>query len=202
MASPTESDETRLKRVVRFIKTLPRVVAQYAWSPISNQLEVYTDSDHAGCTSTRRSTLGGCILWGGQFIKAWSKTMEILALSSGESELGGLVRACTEGLGVQAVLRHFGYEVSVEILSDATAAIGMVRRMGLGKVRHLATADLWVQQKVRDGSFVVATYPGQNNGADLMTKHKSRQDLLGLLNLIGFKPLDGWPAIAPLRAQN
>ena len=28
--------------------------------------------------------------------------------------------------------------------SDATAAIGITQREGLGKVRHLATADLWV----------------------------------------------------------
>ena len=165
MSCPTELDETRLKRVVRFIRTLPRMVAQYAWNPISSELEVYTDSDHAGCTSTRKSTLGGCILWGGRFVKAWSKTMDILALSSGESELGGVVKACTEGMGLQAVLRDFGINVNVKILSDATAAIGMVRRMGLGRVRHLATADLWVQQRVRDGSFVVAKYPGCDNGA-------------------------------------
>ena len=87
--------------------------------------------------------------------------MEILALSSGEAELGGLIRACTEGLGVQSVLRDFGFEVEVKLLTDATAAIGMVRRLGLGRVRHLATADLWIQQQVREGRVQVGKHPGQ-----------------------------------------
>ena len=119
--------------------------------------------------------------------------MEVLALSSGESELGALVKACTEGIGVQSILRDFRITVQVKVLSDATAAIGMVRRLGLGRVRHLATADLWVQQKLREGSFSVAKHPGASNGADLMTKVKGRQDLLRLLGLMG-----SWCEMRPL----
>ena len=104
--------------------------------------------------------------------------MDIIALSSGESELGGLVRATTEALGIQSLVLDFGHKVTISILSDATAAIGMVRRLGLGKVRHLATADLWVQQKVRDGSIAVSKVPGLENGADLMTKFKPRPEIL------------------------
>ena len=37
----------------------------------------------------------------------------------------------------------------VAIESDATAAIGMVHRLRLGKVQHLAVGDLWVQHHVR-----------------------------------------------------
>ena len=74
--------------------------------------------------------------------------MDILALSSGESELGALVKGCTEGLGLQSLLQDFDITVQVKIRSDSTAAIGMVRRLGLGRVRHLATADLWVQQGI------------------------------------------------------
>ena len=44
MAAPTAQDEMGLKRVVRFLKTLPRLVASYAWAPLSQSLEIYTDS--------------------------------------------------------------------------------------------------------------------------------------------------------------
>ena len=84
--------------------------------------------------------------------------MDVLALSSGESELGGLTKACTEGLGMKSLLDDFQVRVEIKVLSDATAAIGMVRRLGLGKVRHLAVADLWVQQRVRSGDLSVAKY--------------------------------------------
>ena len=39
-----------------------------------------------------------------QFVKAWSKTKGFLALSSGESELAAVVRAATEGMGLQSIL--------------------------------------------------------------------------------------------------
>ena len=77
--------------------------------------------------------------------------MDIIALSTGESELGAVVKGATEGLGMQSLLRDFGFEAAVHLLSDATAAIGIVRRLGLGRVRHLATADLWIQQRLRRG---------------------------------------------------
>ena len=46
-------------------------------------------------------------MWSGHFVKAWSKTMAVLALSSGESELAAVVRAATEGKGLQSILNDF-----------------------------------------------------------------------------------------------
>ena len=69
-------------------------------------------------------------MWSGQFVKAWSKTLVVLALSSGESELVAVVRAETEGLGLQSILSDFDLSRHVAIKSDATAAIGTVHRLG------------------------------------------------------------------------
>ena len=99
------------------------------------------------------------VCWGSGVIKSWSKTEATIALSSGEAELAAVVKGAAEGLGLKAVLADFGVEVNLHMFSDATAAIGMVRREGLGRVRHLAVADLWVQQKVRSGEIVVAKIP-------------------------------------------
>ena len=134
---------------------------------------------------------------GGRYLKGWSKTMDTIALNSGEAELGGLIRACTEGLGVQSVLKDFGFQADVKLFTDATAAIGMTRRLGLGKVRHLATADLWIQAMVRQGKVAVAKVPGQENGADLMTKHKGRPEIIKHLQGLGFGFLSGRPGAAP-----
>ena len=75
-------------------------------------------------------------------MKNWSKTQASVALSSGEAELGALVKGSTEALGMQSVLTDLGEQVELAVRSDATAAIGMVNREGLGKVGHLAVADL------------------------------------------------------------
>ena len=77
MAAPTIQDEQHLKRALRFLRTMPRSVAQYKWGSVAASVEVYADADYAGCPRTRKSTLGGAILWGGKFLKAWLKTMDI-----------------------------------------------------------------------------------------------------------------------------
>ena len=92
---------------------------------------------------------GGIVRWGRHVLKWWSKTQPTLALSSGEAELAAIVRSTSEGLGVQAFMEEFGIKTDLVIKSDAIAAIGIVKRQGLGRVRHLAVADLWVQQRAK-----------------------------------------------------
>ena len=48
MSKPTEDDMVRLKRVVRYLRTVPRWAAVFPWHTPSNSIEVFTDSDHAG----------------------------------------------------------------------------------------------------------------------------------------------------------
>jgi len=200
MAAPRVSDLTALKRVARYLRTAPRMVVSYPWEELSATVTAYIDANFAGCLRSRKSTVGGVLLWGGQFVRAWSKTMAVLALSSGESELAAVVKGAAEGLGLQSCLADFGCEVQLALRSDATAAIGMCRRQGLGRVRHLATADLWIQQKVRSRQLQLYKHPGTENPSDLMTKHKGRADIIKCLGKMRISELDGRASLAPVRA--
>ena len=102
MASQRAKDLIALKRVTPCTIKYSRMACRYLWTSLVCNIEVYAV---AGCISTRKSTVGGVVLWSGQFVKAWSKTMGVLALSSGESDLAAVVRAGTEGLGSQSILR-------------------------------------------------------------------------------------------------
>ena len=133
------------------------------------------------------------------YIKSWSKTLETIALSSGESELGAVVKGMAEALGLKSILEDFGIIASIRLKSDATAAIGMVRRQGLGRVRHLATADLWIQQLIRRRKLHVFKCPGADNPSDLMTKGLSRDRIQHLLQLVFYQFQGGRPAEAPIR---
>ena len=197
MAQPTEHGELRLKRVGRYLLGCPRVVLQIPWSKAPQQLVIFVDSDFAGCTTTRKSTSGGAIMWGAVCIKSWAKTQPTIALSSGEAQLAAVVRGAAEGLGMTSVLKDFGVEVGLLMRSDATAAIGIVGREGLGKVRHLATADLWVQQRVRRGQLSVEKWPGPENPADMGTKGLSREAIDLHLETLGFNHAAGRAAAAP-----
>ena len=74
-------------------------------------------------------------------------------------------------MGLRSVAQDLGMQWEIDIQTDATAAIGICRRRGLGKIRHLAVADLWVQDKVKTGDFTLNKVPGPENPADLLTKY-------------------------------
>ena len=130
-------------------------------------------------------------MWSGQCVKAWSKTMGVLALSSGESELAAVVRAATEGLGLQSILSDFALCGHVALKSDATAAIGMVHRLGLGKVRHLAVGDLWIQHHVRSGNIRVSKMSGLESPSDAQTKCLGPGPLQRHSKACNWVPVDG-----------
>ena len=103
-------------------------------------------------------------------LKWWSKTQPTIALSSGEAELAAIVKSTSEGLGMIAVMKEYGIECDLVVKSDAVAAIGIVKRQGLGRVRHLAVADLWVQQRAKGGEVNYVKLDGKRNTSDMMTK--------------------------------
>ena len=147
--------------------------------------------------TTRRSTSGGVAMIGGHAIKHWSLTQPTIALSSGEAELGGICRGASIALGLQSVAHDLGIDLTVEVLTDATAAIGICRRRGLGKIRHLHVADLWVQDRVKRGDFILTKVAGSDNPADILTKYVPRDVMAKHMTFMGIAPEDGRAASAP-----
>ena len=152
MSCPTAKDAERVRRLVRYLKGKPRAVAWYRYQDDPGRVDGFTDSDWAGCRATRRSTSGGCILYGSHYLKGWSKTQSARALSSAEAELYGIVKMSAEVMGIMSMYKDFGKTVAGHILCDANAALGVIRRKGVGKIRHLDTAFLWAQEKMRTRS--------------------------------------------------
>ena len=115
----------------------------------------------------------------------------VLALSSGESELAAVVRAATEGLGLQSVPSDFDLCGHAAIKSDATAAIGMVHRLGRGKVRHLGVGDLWIQHHVRSWKIHVSKMSGLEDPSDAQTKYLGPEPLQRITKACTWVPVDG-----------
>ena len=197
MRSPGKTDLEALRRLGRYLLDSPRVVYVFPWGSIGDQLVVYADTDFAGCRPTRRSTSGGCALWGGRLVKHWSSTQKAITLSSGEAELGGVVKAASEALGLQSVARDLGLELHVSLCTDSSAAVGICRRAGIGRVRHLAVGQLWVQELVRDEAVALYKVKGELNPADLLTKPLGRAALDAHLHHLRARREAGRAASAP-----
>jgi hypothetical protein len=196
MSAPRAEDLKALLRVARYLAGAGRVIYEYPWQsqPV---LRVYTDSDYAGCVATRRSTSGGAVLLGGHLLKHWASTQKRITLSSGEAELGAVVRGFTEALGIQSYARDLGAEFELEVHADSSAAIGICRRSGIGKVRHLAVMQLWVQDLVSDGRCRLFKVLGTDNPADLLTKPLPRAEIDGHLTRLGLSRATGRAESAP-----
>jgi hypothetical protein len=201
MSSPTAADLRALKRVARYVIGAPRVAQLFRWQRRPGNLVVYGDSDFAGCQTTRKSTSGGAAMWGLNTLKTWSKTQSVIALSSGEAELGAIVKSSAEALGLKSLLADFGIWVTLAVKSDASAAIGMVKREGLGKVRHLAVADLWIQQRRAAGEILYEKTDGLTNPADMMTKSVGGDKISKFLDSLGFQKRGGRHRLTPALAD-
>ena len=76
-------------------------------------------------------------------LKAWAKTQSIIAKSSGESELFGVIKGSSEGRGLVTLAVDFGADMKVRVHVDATAAKGMVERCGLSRVWHILRSAIY-----------------------------------------------------------
>ena len=198
-ATPTKTGVEQLKRLIRYLAGAKRLVWKFGFQdgPQPNAMTVYVDTDFAGCHVTRRSTSGGAACRGQHLIKHWSTTQSTVALSSAEAELTGISKGAAQGLGLQSIAIDLGIKMSLKIMSDASAAIGISRRRGLGKVRHLATADLWMQDRIRKGDFSLEKVAGADNPSDMLTKHVTRDVMMRHMTTLGLYFEDGRAESAP-----
>ena len=174
MAKPTLRTVQRVKRLGRYIKGQPPCVLKYAWQVEPDSLITYTDSDWAGCVRTRRSTSGGVIFRGSHPIKSWSRTQANVALSSAEAELAAIVKGSTEMIGLGTMLEELGMGRARKWLyTDSSVANGAVHRQGSGRMKHVPTHCLWVQERSRLGEITYKKIGREANCADVLTHHWS-----------------------------
>ena len=136
---------------------------------------------------------------GSHVLKTWSSTQSSISLSSGEAEFYGVVRASGVALGQRSLMQDLGHELPVRVWTDSSAAMGVSNRQGLGKLRHIETQSLWVQQKVRHGDVELRKIRGDANPADLFTKYLPSKDKLdSLVALFGCEYRGGRAENAPM----
>ena len=197
MSNPNVLDWQRLVRLARYLKGAPRFKIIYEYQADFGFVAAVSDTDWAGCRRTRRSTSGGVLRHGSHVLRTWSKTQVVVALSSGEAELAGVVKGAGEALGIQSVARDLGLEVAVRLHADSSAAIGICSRSGIGRIRHLAVGQLWVQEKIRDKTISLHKCAGEHNPGDLFTKHLDRAKIEHHLSLICARSEPGRVVSAP-----
>ena len=160
MAKPRPQDFASVKRIVRFMMGVPIVEFEFKWQEESEakRVQVFVDSDWAGCRVTRKSTSGGVLKVGQHIIRTWSSTQSTVATSSGEAELLSMYDGAARGVGLLSILSEMGVAPVlslVQVRTDSAVAKSFTATRGLGKMKHVQVKLLWLQEQVHRGRLQV-----------------------------------------------
>ena len=187
MHAPTQWDMQRLKRMIKYLMGKKRVVQVFEGQAVPSKLLARVDTDHAGDKISRKSTTCMQLLHGKHLLKSTSSTQRTLKLSSGESEYSGIVKGMSGGLGMVATTKDMKMELGLTVQTDSSSAKAMATRRGLGKVRHIASELLWVQQVVAKQRAQLQKIDGKTNTADLGTKFLTWPEIQKHMTALGFE---------------
>ena len=108
-----------------------------------------------------------------------------MAISSGDSEFHALTLCAARLIFTKNLVEGFGFPVEGPVAySDSSAARGIAKRKGVGKLKHLQVRSLWLQQARADGQVKDDRVGMLPSTADLGTKFLDaarRKQLIGML---------------------
>ena len=191
MAKPQASDIALLQRVASYLQYCPCMVQHFPWQLDAphNGLQAYSDSDWASCQTSRKSRSGGVLFFKGRAILHYCRTQDCIALSSGEAELKASCKILAEVLGIQSLVEFlYGHKCTIEHLTDAQAALGMLKRAGSGGLKHLCVRQLWVQEIARRPEVTNSKVPRALNPADALCSGHTVQGLSRHMTHMGYFP--------------
>ena len=152
MSAPPDLSFNALKRLCRYLIGRQRLVYKLPFQQATH-VDVYSDTDWAGCVKILKSISGGCIMVGRHILKIWSSTQPSVTMSSGEAEYYGEVKASGVAIRHRSLMADLSIPLAARVWTDSSAAIGICNRAGLGNVRHIQTHTSWVQERVRNWEF-------------------------------------------------
>ena len=119
-----------------------------------------------------------------------------LTLQASKAEFYAFVRGCSIGLGAVSMAKDLHHDLKLVVRTDSSAAKGIGSRRGVGKVRHLHTPCLWVQQRVFRKEVSIEKIPGPSNVADMGTKPLAANDMMKNLEASGISFRQGTHKLA------
>ena len=108
-----------------------------------------------------------------------------------------LTKCAATGMRTQSRLRDLGVQLSLRVMTDATAGKAIASRRRLGKVRHIETHALWIQDAVDRKRLGLVKIKKKYNPADILTKYLSREKADTIADRLGHSYEAGRSDVAP-----
>ena len=163
MARPRKCDRQAAATLAAYLQSHLSLVRVMTLDPTQKQgplsIDVFSDSDWAGCLESRRSTDSHVAVVGGAVVQVTTQTQPGLpATSSPDAELRGVSRAAREALFLHELAElDFCLPVTKrKVWSDSSSGIQAGKRIGPGtKLRHLEVCEFYVQGAVQCEKLVL-----------------------------------------------
>ncbi|XP_037493736.1 secreted RxLR effector protein 161-like [Jatropha curcas] len=109
MHNPGKQHMDAVTHILRYIKAAPGKGILFRKNSTEQEIQVYTDADWAGDIGDRKSTSGYFTFVEGNLVTWRSKKQNVVARSSAEAELRGVVLGLCEGLWINLLLGDLGF---------------------------------------------------------------------------------------------
>ncbi|GJT36699.1 retrovirus-related pol polyprotein from transposon TNT 1-94 [Tanacetum coccineum] len=190
-AKPTEKHLTTVKRIFRYLKDS---INMGLWYPKDTgfELTAFSDSDHAGCLDSRKSTSGGIQFLGGDKLVRWSsKKQDCTSMSSAEAKYVSLSTCYAQVLWLRTQLTDYGFHFDkIPMYCDSKAAIAIsCNPVQHSRTKHIDVRYHFIKEQVEKGIVELFFVGTEYQLADLFTKALSKDRFKYLVRRLGMRCL-------------
>nr|GEW58703.1 retrovirus-related Pol polyprotein from transposon TNT 1-94 [Tanacetum cinerariifolium] len=190
-AKPTEKHITAVKRIFQYLKD---TINMGLWYPKDTgfELTAFSDSDHAGCLDSRKSTSGGIQFLGGDKLVSWSsKKQDCTSMSSAEAEYVSLSACCAQVLWLRTQLTDYGFHFDkISMYYDSKAAITIsCNPVQHSRTKHIDVRYHFIKEKVEKGIVELFFVGTEYQLADMFTKALPKERFKYLIRRLGMRYL-------------
>ncbi|GJW51106.1 retrovirus-related pol polyprotein from transposon TNT 1-94 [Tanacetum coccineum] len=189
-AKPTEKHLTAVKRIFRYLKDS---INMGLWYPKDTgfELTAFSDSDHAGCLDSRKSTSGGIQFLGGDKLVSWSsKKQDCTSMSSAEAEYVSLFGAAHKFYGGTRLTDYGFHFDKIPMYCDSKAAIAIsCNPVQHSRTKHIDVRYHFIKEHVEKGIVELFFVGTEYQLADLFTKALSEDRFKYLVRRLSMRCL-------------
>jgi hypothetical protein len=161
-----------VKKVMRYLQGSADTSLQLGGHSDAPIAELWTDSDYAGDTESRRSTTGLVVKVFGSTVIWASRRQKAISLSSLEAEYIALSAGCRNLRWVAKILAQLGYDTgSIPVNVDNQGAIETTKNgTHSEKTKHIDVAYKYGREAQQSGFIKLNYCPTEDMQADILTK--------------------------------
>lgn len=190
MQQPCSGHLDAAHRVVRYLKG---IVSHGIFLSATSSLSLagYTDSDWAGCPTTRRSTTGYFTMLGNSHISWKSKKQPTISLSSAEAEYHALAKLTSELQWLHYLFTDLRVAIPkpIRVYCHNQAAIHISENPVFHeRTKHIEIDCYFVREKLLSGLIKPTHIPSTEQLADLFTKPLGVDHFRRITSKLGVQP--------------